>query len=216
MSSVAPQETEVISGTVTQIITKGNDKYVIEVTPQGSQFGKNLWTKDAGLVQQMAGSVGQAFDFVCRRSHYTRQDGQPGSSLWINQLAMFGSTPVAPTVQIPGTGAVQPVAGPVNTQGAPVQQTQGLPTLAPMEKEERIMREHAMSVVAQMLPHMPASERNAPGMVNVAEGLIRYYKLGPSALNGGNPGHDVIDEALDDLVQEGLLVEDTGGDDIPF
>lgn len=75
------------------------------------------------------------------------------------------------------------------------------------------MREHAMSVVAQMLPHMPASERNAPGMVNVAEGLIRYYKLGPSALNGGNPGHD---EGIDQLIDEGVLVEDTGGDDIPF
>lgn len=41
------------------------------------------------------------------------------------------------------------------------------------------MREHAMAVAASMLPHMEPTERNFLGMVNVAEGLIRYYKLGP-------------------------------------
>ena len=56
---------------------------------------------------------------------------------------------------------------------------QGQPGISPLEKEERIMREHAMGVVALMLPHMPAEERNAAGMIAVAEGLIAYYKLGP-------------------------------------
>jgi hypothetical protein len=33
-----------------------------------------------------------------------------------------------------------------------------------------------------MLPFMPAEERSLPGMVTVAEGLMRYFVQGPQAV----------------------------------
>ena len=215
------QPSEVVSGTVTQIVTKPNEKWVIEVTPDGSQYSKNCWTKDFGLVQQMGNAIGQAFDFVCRRNHYQGPSG-PTSSLWINSVALYGSTPVG-EMQIPGTGQVHTPAAPLNAQGAVIQQPviQGTPSLSPMEKETRIMREAAMKVAAHMLPYMKPEERSLPGMVTVAEGLIRYYQQGPDVVNG-RPGDDPtptqrnIQSELGELVEQGVLVEDTGGDDIPF
>ena len=70
------------------------------------------------------------------------------------------------------------------------------------------MREHAMGVAALMLPYLKADERNAPGMVAVAEGLIAYYRLGPAAINGGRVGC---------AGQEETPPEPVGvDDDIPF
>jgi hypothetical protein len=194
-------DTEVVSGQVVGVIVKGQDKWQISVQQPGSQYTRNLWTKDAGLVNQMQQSIGMHFDFLCGASIWTNQQGQPVRSLWVNGLSAPGQTPVqqqpvqqpaqqAPPQQFQQTGGVpqqqfsgqQPVAQPPMQQ----QPAQGLPGIAPMEKEERIMREHAMSVAAQMLPHMDPSERNFLGMVTVAEGLIRYYKLGPPP-NGNQP-----------------------------
>jgi len=199
-------ETEVVSGQVASVITKGPDKWQIAVNT-GGQYTKNLWTKDAGLVNQMMGAIGQSFDFVCGVSHWTGQSG-PVRSLWINGLANYGSSqqgqPGGGSEYNPGYAQQPATQQPVMQQPVPQQQyqqpqqpmpqvpvqrewqpatantsVQGMPTLAPLEKEERIMREHAMSVAATMLPYMEPTERNFLGMVNVSEGLIRYYKLGP-------------------------------------
>ena len=44
-------EVEVVTGTVTGIITKGPDKWQVAVkTDPTSQYSKNLWTKDYDLV----------------------------------------------------------------------------------------------------------------------------------------------------------------------
>ena len=194
-------ETEVVSGQVASVITKGPDKWQIAVNT-GGQYTKNLWTKDAGLVNQMMSAIGQSFDFICGVSHWQGQSG-PVRSLWINGLANYGSTqqgqPGGGSDYHPGYAQQQPVQqqpmqqqpvpqqAPMQQQAPPQQApVQGMPSLAPMEKEERIMREHAMSVAAQMLPHMEPTERNFLGMVTVAEGLIRYYKLGPPP-NGNQP-----------------------------
>src|SRR4249920_2485016 len=86
MSAYAPEqqqaETEVVSGQVVGIITRAADKWQVSVNT-GGQYAKNLWTKDAGLVNQMQGAIGQSFDFICGASHWQGQNG-PVRSLWIN------------------------------------------------------------------------------------------------------------------------------------
>jgi hypothetical protein len=172
------QPTEVYTAQVTEIVTKPNDKWVIVVQPDGSQYTRNLWTKDYGLVQQMEQSINQWFDFICRRNHYDGPKG-PTSSLWINELAAPGSTPRTAPEQVPGSG---PVSSPTVHPSVQAFQTPGQPGISPMEKEERILREHGMNMAVLMLPYIPVDERNLPGLVNVAEGLVRYYKLGRAAL----------------------------------
>lgn len=200
MSTQAPAETEVVSGQVVGVITKPGDKWQIEVNT-GGQYTRRLWTKDAGLVNQMNGAVGQSFDFVCGKSHWQGQSG-PVTSLWVNSVAMFGSTPATPAQQ----------QQPVPTQLPAQQPVQGLPTLSPMEKDMRIMREHAMGVAATMLPYMKPEDRNFGGMVTVAEGLIRYYQQGPPS----NGQQQWDGEAHDAEQQAEAHATPHPDDDIPF
>ena len=87
------QESERVSGTVTGIVVKGADRWQVTVMPQGSQYARNLWTKDGALVNDMQMRVGQAFDFLCGISRWTNASGQPVRSLWINSVGAFGSIP---------------------------------------------------------------------------------------------------------------------------
>lgn len=200
MSTQAPVETETVSGQVVGVITKPGDKWQIEVST-GGQYTRRLWTKDAALVNQMQGAVGQSFDFVCGVSHWQGQTG-PVRSLWVNSVAMFGSTPAAPL----------PTQQPTQGQQLPAP-TQGLPSLSPMEKEERILREHAMNMAVLMINQMPPEERSLPGLVNVAEGLIRYYREGPSAVNG--KAAPAAEQQMPEPVQ-GEIPAPHPDDDIPF
>lgn len=209
MSTQAQErETVVVTGQVTGVLAKGNDKWQIVVMPQGSQYVKNLWTKDYGLVSQMEQNINSWYSFVCGVSPWTNNQGQPVKSLWINQVTAPGQA-----------AAPQPTTPQQPAQGQPQAFPQGEPGISPLEKEERIMREHAMGVVALMLPHMQPSERNAAGMVSVAEGLIAYYKLGPSAVNGQRrspdaPGYGDEPDAFPEAPGEELPPDPDDG--IPF
>lgn len=81
------------------------------------------------------------------------------------------------------------------------------------------MREHAMGVAASMLQYMKPEERNFLGMVNVAEGLIRYYREGPpNGQPGGGSEYDpgyarVPSPEQQQLPPQGAAHPD---DDIPF
>jgi hypothetical protein len=83
-SEQAPPEEQTLSGAITGVIMKNADTWQVAVMPEGSQYTKNLWTKDADLVTQMQQMIGQQATFFCNVSHWTRQDGQPVRSLWIN------------------------------------------------------------------------------------------------------------------------------------
>jgi hypothetical protein len=203
----APQQgnEEVVTGQVTAVIAKGGDKWQVAVQPQGSQYTKNLWTKDFGLVQQMQANINSWYSFVCGASHWTNNQGQNIRSLWINSVTAPGMAqqaqpngPMAAAVaadQQQNPYQQQQPQGQPNWQpaSAAAAQPQGQPGISPMEKEERIMREHAMGVVALMLPHMAPEERNAPAMIDVAEGLVAYYRLGRAAIalqpGGPNPAY---------------------------
>jgi hypothetical protein len=83
MSEQAEKEQELVSGTIGGITQKKADTWTVAVTPEGSQYAKNLWTKSTSLVEALQGKLGQHGAFVCNASYWTRQDGQQVRSLWI-------------------------------------------------------------------------------------------------------------------------------------
>ena len=86
MSEQAEKETEMVVGTISAITQKGPDKWQVAVKPEGSQYAKNLWTKDGELVGSLSQKIGQHGAFVCGVSNWTNQSGQDVRSLWINSV----------------------------------------------------------------------------------------------------------------------------------
>jgi hypothetical protein len=87
MSTTEQKETEYIAGTITGIVQKGADKWQVVVQPDGSQYTKNLWSKDAELVAALSEKIGAHGAFVCGVSHWTNNEGKPVRSLWIDSAS---------------------------------------------------------------------------------------------------------------------------------
>jgi hypothetical protein len=85
MSEMQERETEFVAGVIQGITQKGADKWQVAVQPDGSNYAKNLWTKDAELVDSLGALIGQHRAFVCGVSHWTMNDGKQVRSLWINE-----------------------------------------------------------------------------------------------------------------------------------
>jgi len=92
MSETEQKEIETVTGTIKGVIVKGTDKWQVEVQPEGSQYTKKLWTKDAELIETIPAKIGQHGAFVCGISEWTNNDNKQVRSLWINQEA-DGSEP---------------------------------------------------------------------------------------------------------------------------
>lgn len=90
------REVEIVTGTIKGVIVKGVDKWQVEVQPDGSEYTKKLWTKDAALVEAIPPKIGQAGAFVCGASYWTNNDGKQVRSLWIQQEGTDGVTIEAP------------------------------------------------------------------------------------------------------------------------
>lgn len=205
--ATAQREMELVRGTIESVITKGADKWQVAVVPEGSQYAKNLWSKDAALVADMQQRVGQGYDFVCSVSHWTRQDGQPVRSLWLESVAQYNSVqgmPQAtqqaaqPQAQLP-QAAPQPSYAPSAPQQQQYSPPPSLPTPSPQQsaavmtvqpslapqrlpdevKEMRIMRQTASKVATMFLPYLPEPQRTLAGLEEVCEYLVRYYTGGP-------------------------------------
>ena len=80
------RETEQIIGVVTGVVQKGADKWQAVVQADGSQYTKNLWTKDQNVVMYLTSQIGNRLAFLCNVSHWTNQQNQPVRSLWIDQV----------------------------------------------------------------------------------------------------------------------------------
>ena len=87
MSEQAERETELVAGTIGGITQKKADTWTVAVTPEGSQYAKNLWTKDVELVEALGAKLGEQGAFVCGASYWKMQDGKQVRSLWIDSLA---------------------------------------------------------------------------------------------------------------------------------
>ena len=87
MSETQEREMELVAGKIGGITQKKADTWTVAVTPEGSQYAKNLWTKDVELVEALGAKLGEQGAFVCGASYWKMQDGKQVRSLWIDSIA---------------------------------------------------------------------------------------------------------------------------------
>src|SRR4030095_11209333 len=63
--STQGDDQELVTGFITGVVAKGNDKWQALVQPAGSNYTKGLWTKDANLAGQLQMMVGQQQTVLC-------------------------------------------------------------------------------------------------------------------------------------------------------
>ena len=182
--TVAPQaDTETVTGIVQGIVQKAADKWQIEVNV-GQQNPRRLWTKDAELVQQMMGMIGQTLAFMCGKSHWTNNQNQPVTSLWINGYGAPGAMPQQPVMQqpqYPQPPVQQPGAWAQNTPAPqPVQPMAQSQPQAPQQdvREEKIHRQTATKVAVHLLKHLKPEDQNFQNLIALSERLVAYYDSG--------------------------------------
>lgn len=130
------REVEIVTGTIKGVIVKGTDKWQVEVQPDGSEYTKKLWTKDAELVAAIPPKIGQAGAFVCNASYWTNNEGKQVRSLWISGEA-------------DGSESTSRVATP-----AAAPQSQGKAAVreyAPDLKDRMIVRQTALKAAAEIV-----------------------------------------------------------------
>jgi hypothetical protein len=184
MSTVeAPREQELITGTLTGIVQKGPDKWQAVILPDGSQYNKNLWTKDQNVLPYLQSQIGNRISILCNASHWVRNDGQPVRSLWIEQV---GSPSTAPPQQPQGAAppqaqAAYPPPQQPTQQSAVVQpQVQPVVAQAPQQdqREQKIHRQTAAKVAAILLGYLPKEEQTLSTLLVVSDRLVAYFDTG--------------------------------------
>ena len=118
MSEQAEREIEIVAGIIGGITQKKADTWTVAVTPEGSQYAKNLWTKDVELVESLSTKIGQAGAFVCSAS-YWNLEGKQVRSLWIqgesdgteNVPGSVATPAAAPQGKPPEPGGIRSGAG---------------------------------------------------------------------------------------------------------
>ena len=215
------RETEQIIGVVSGVVQKGADKWQAVVTPDGSQYTKNLWTKDQNVVMYLTSQIGNRLAFLCNVSHWTNQSNQPVRSLWIDQVGSptVGSPALAGPPQQP-QGAAPPQA-PIQQAGwnqQPQQSATVQPVATPMvaqaaqpdAREQKIHRQTAAKVAAILLGYLPEGERTLSTLLVVSERLVSYFDNGMPA---AETLEDLMNRAMPSSVDEAPPHTD---DDIPF
>jgi hypothetical protein len=204
------REQEQIIGVITGVVQKGPDKWQAVVAPDGSQYTKNLWTKDAALIGYLSSQIGNRLAFLCNVSHWTNQSNQPVRSLWIE--AAGSPTVGSPALAGPPAQAAQapqqsfPPPQQPQQQSAVVQpQAQAMGTMAPREdlREAKIHRQTASKVAAILLGYLPESDRNLATLLVLSERLIAYY-------DNGMPQAETLDELMNRAMPASM---DEGGYD---
>jgi hypothetical protein len=185
------QEVQIVVAAVASVVIKREDTWQIVVTPDGSQYQKNLWTKDQAVVGAMSERIGQRFAFTCGVSHWTHPNGSAVSSLWINGISdppPVGVTPIGQAAPQPQTsmsfGGGQPQAQPAATAVTPMSATTAAPVSPPVDREAqrelRIHRQTASKCATAMVDALPGDEQTFENLVRIAEGWVRYYEHGPA------------------------------------
>jgi hypothetical protein len=214
--TVAPQaETEVVSGTIAGITQKGTDEFgnpnrwQVAVQPPGSQYSKNLWTKDPEMIGHLSTMVGQQQSFLCGISHWNRNDGTAVRSLWINGIGPAAAQPQAQVAapqpaqpqqwsQAPAqmVAAMQQPQQPLTDmqrQGGWQQQAPQSQQETGQQKEDRIHRQTASKVAAILIGYLPAEQRTYDTLLLISQRLVRYYEAGliqPQHQDGDEHGGD--------------------------
>lgn len=116
------KETETVAGVIGGITLKKEGTWTVSVTPDGSQYSKNLWTQDSELVAALAQKIGNQAAFECNVSHWTNQDGKPVRSLWISGEQQVPDRILGVDLKTPTAGGnVRPTQQPAQwTENKPV------------------------------------------------------------------------------------------------
>lgn len=238
MSVQTQTETEVVSGIIAGIVAKGGDKYQVAVQTPGSNYTKNLWTKDVALVQALQQVIGTQQSFLCGVSHWTNNQNQPVRSLWINGVG----PEAAAAAQAPAaTPPQQPVAQGFPAQASPPQhvhvqpqahlmqamQQQPVATVQPRHddvRERRIHRQTASKVAVDLLKFLEPQHHTFDTLLQLSERLVAYYEHGMiqeqqqlpqgNGPTGGGPGYGWEPGMGDPGPEQGYQAP--GDDDIPF
>jgi hypothetical protein len=210
MTAVAPQasgqEQELVAGTIQGITQKGADKWQVAVLPDGSQYTRNLWSSDPGLISQLSALIGTRQTFLCRVSNWTATDGGARRSLWILGTGPQGVVPQPTPQPAQPVYQPQPVPQPV-PQPPTVVQPQVVTRVPEEERESRIMRQTASKVGAILISHLPLEQRTFDNLLRISENLVGYYRFGFGQTQGAaNPGDG-------DPGPQGIPHDD---DDVPF
>lgn len=155
MSETEQKEIEIVQGVIEGVTQKKPDTWQVEVKPNGSQYTKKLWTKDAELVTSLSAKLGQAGAFVCGASYWTNQSGAQVRSLWINGLSDGTEIPT-PNITNVTRSVATPGAAP---QGAPalVKTTNDV-----MTKEEWARKDSAIHKMACIKTAADALKHTVP------------------------------------------------------
>ena len=167
MTETQERETELVVGTIGGITQKKADTWTVAVSPDGSQYAKNLWTKDAELVESLSTKLGQIGAFVCGASYWSK-DGKQIRSLWITSADTN-----APDGDGDGhaTERVATPSAPVKAAATPTHATGGnIRSGSEMSKEEWARKDsaiHKMACIktaADALKHTLPSDPSADDM----------------------------------------------------
>jgi len=196
--STVQADTEVVTGVVAGIVQKGPDKWQVQVDI-GRANPRGLWTKDQNLVAQLSMMIGQHTSFLCGHSNWTRQDGSPVTSLWINGVGPAGGFQPQQAQQPAPMPAAMPTQWPQQQpstlpipQQAPTVVTptvvQSPVRVSEEEREARIHRQTASKVAGILISHLPQEQRTLDNVLKISESLVRYYEHGVQWEQDGNPG----------------------------
>lgn len=159
MSEQAEREIELVAGTIGGITQKKADTWTIQVTPPGSNFAKNLWTKDADLVTSLSAKIGQEGAFVGSLGASYMVQGKEVRSWWIDHASDgTENLPVA-----------TPAAAPKATTSQPAPRV-----YAPDLKDRMIVRQSALKAAAEIVAASPSAHPDYDAALETMKAAQRF------------------------------------------
>jgi hypothetical protein len=166
------REIELVAGTIGGITQKKADTWTVAVTPEGSQYAKNLWTKDADLVVSLGAKLGEHGAFVCGASYWTMNDGTQVRSLWIDSVA-DGTENVPERVATPAAAAPDPKTL-ANVINSPSKSSSEMSKEEWARKDSAIHKMACIKTAADALKHTVPSD---PSAEDLSKFLDRVFTL---------------------------------------
>lgn len=99
--SAVEREIELVAGTIGGITQKKADTWTVAVTVDGKAQPRNLWTKDADLIESLQGKFGQQGAFVCGASYWDHPQHGQVRSLWIDSVENADAVEAVSSVATP-------------------------------------------------------------------------------------------------------------------
>ena len=206
-----------IVGTLTGIESRNGGWSAIAILEEGNQYPKKLSTKKAELISASVSLMGQLVTAAYNESESNQTNPHTGNP-YVNRY-LEAITPGAQQLVQPGqqTQPIQQQQAPAQT-GISGQPGTTIQHVVPRDeqREERIMRQSAAKVAADLLPLLSPEYHNLGSLVQIAEQLAKYFKEG---VNWDVAPIQTQAEPVGDIGQTGIQGDQAPvhpDDDIPF